>query len=227
MPFERRQIAIGEGRSVSAVVAYPSRRAHGPATTVILAHGAGNDMHSTFLSAVHEGLAERGFVCVKFNFPYKEKGGRAPDPAPVLEACYARVLDTIRRDKEIGAQRIVIGGKSLGGRMASHLAAKGEAVSGLIFLGYPLHPPGKPEKLRVAHLPQIRAPMLFFTGTRDSLCTLALLRRTIEQLSAPVDLHIIEGGDHSFALPKALRRDPHSVLEEIVATSAQWLEKLG
>ena len=226
MSVEPRQIPIGDGRSVSAVIAFPDRARRGPVTAVILAHGAGNDMHSTFLSAVHQGLAARGFVCVKFNFPYKEVGRRAPDPAPVLEACYTRVLEAVRDDKQIGADRIVIGGKSLGGRMASHLAATGAAVAGLLFLGYPLHPPGQPDKLRVAHLSKIRAPMLFFAGTRDPLCTLTLLRRTIEPLSAPVELHIIAGGDHSFVLPKSMQRDPASVLEEIVTASVQWLERL-
>jgi len=226
MSVEPRQIPIGEGRSVSAVIAFPDRFRRGPVTAVILAHGAGNDMHSTFLSAVHEGLAARGFVCVKFNFPYKEVGRRAPDPAPVLEACYTRVLEAVRDDKQIGADRIVIGGKSLGGRMASHLAATGAAVAGLLFLGYPLHPPGQPDKLRVAHLSKIHAPMLFFAGTRDPLCTLTLLRRAIEPLSAPVELHIIAGGDHSFVLPKSMQRDPASVLEEIVTASVQWLEQL-
>jgi predicted alpha/beta-hydrolase family hydrolase len=225
--LQGRQIGIGGDHTVSAVVAYPHAPAPGPRTAVILAHGAGNDMKSAFLSAVHEGLAARGYVTVKFNFPYKEVGRRAPDPAPVLEACYGRVLDAIRADVQIAPERIVIGGKSLGGRMASHLAAHGQEVTGLILLGYPLHPPGKVDRLRVAHLDSIRAPMLFFAGTRDPLCRLDLLQRTLARLPAPVQLHIIEGGDHSFALPKALKREAGAVWEEIIATSAQWLEKLA
>jgi uncharacterized protein len=227
MVLEGRQIAIDRDQTVSAVVAYPERRAAGPATAVILAHGAGSDMRSAFVSAVHEGLAARGYVTVKFNFPYTEIGRRAPDPAPVLEACYARVLDAVRRDKKIGADRVVIGGKSLGGRMASHLAAQGAAVAGVLLLGYPLHAPGKMDKPRVAHLPQIRVPMLFIAGTRDSLSNLDLLRRTIQTLPAKIDLHVIEGGDHSFNVPKSMRRDVQSIWDEIVTTAAEWLAKLA
>ncbi len=219
------QIAIGGDQTVSAIVARPRPPAPELSTAVILAHGAGNDMNAPFLSAVHAGLAAHGYLSVKFNFPYMEHGGRVPDRAPVLEACYARVIETVRADPRIAAQRLVIGGKSLGGRMASHLAAKGEDVAGLIFLGYPLHPPGKPERLRVAHLDKIRAPMLFFAGTRDPLCSLELLRDTIRQLPARVTLHVIEGGDHSFAVPKRLGRDAPSVWEEIIAASADWLAK--
>jgi uncharacterized protein len=230
MVYDRRQIAIGDNRTVSAVIAHAREPAHGgPApevsTAVILAHGAGSDMNAPLLSAVHTGLATRGYVAVKFNFPYTERGGRAPDPAPVLEACYARVIEAIRHDPQIAPRRLVIGGKSLGGRMASHLAAKGEDVAGLIFLGYPLHPAGKPERLRVAHLDQIQSPMLFFAGTRDPLCNLDLLTETIRRLPARVTLHVIEGADHSFKLPKRLGRDPSAVWEEIIATSADWLAR--
>jgi predicted alpha/beta-hydrolase family hydrolase len=225
--LEAREIALEGGQAVSAVVALPERHTPRARTAVVLAHGAGNDMHGAFLSAVHEGLAARGFVTVKFNFPYKQRGGRVPDPAPVLERCYARILDMVRGDSSIAAQRIVAGGKSLGGRMASHLAARGEAVAGVLLLGYPLHPPGKPAQLRVAHLDKIRVPMLFFAGTRDALCQLDLLRQTIGQLRAPTELHIIEGGDHSFNVLKSLRREPAAVWDEIIEASARWLDRLA
>jgi predicted alpha/beta-hydrolase family hydrolase len=226
MALERRQIPLGGGARVSAVVAHPEPRVSSP-TVVILAHGAGNDMNTPFLAAVHEGLAVRGYVSVKFNFPYTEAGRRAPDRAPVLQDCYRHVVAAIRSDPAIAAGRLVIGGKSMGGRMASHLAAQGEAVAGLLFLGYPLHPPGREEQLRVAHLPKISVPMLFFVGTRDPLCRLELLQQTLQQLRAPATLHIIDGGDHSFALPKRMQREARDVWEEIVGTSAAWLAGLG
>lgn len=226
MDLERRHIAIGGGAAVSAVIAHPAGDAAAPPTAVILAHGAGNDMQSPFLCAMHEGLAARGYVCVKFNFPYKERGGRAPDPAAALERCYTHVLEAVRDDRQIAAHRIVIGGKSLGGRMASHLAAKGANVDGLLFLGYPLHPPGRFDQLRVAHLDKIRAPMLFFAGTRDALCRLDLLKQTLARLTAPVTLHVIDGGDHSFKVLKKLGRDESAIWEEIIATSAHWLESV-
>jgi predicted alpha/beta-hydrolase family hydrolase len=226
MPLERRQIPIGGGETVSAVVARPQPRVAAP-TVVILAHGAGNDMSAPFLSAVHEGLTAHGYVSVKFNFPYTEAGRRAPDRAPVLEDCYRHVVAAIRTDPHLAPRRIVIGGKSMGGRMASHLAAQGDAVAGLLLLGYPLHPPGKLEQLRVAHLPKIRVPMLFFAGTRDPLCRLDLLRRTLAELRAPVVLHVIDGGDHSFAVPKAMHRPPRDVWAEIIRVTAEWLATLA
>jgi len=224
MVLERRLISIGGGADVSAVIAHPDSQS--TSTVVILAHGAGNDMSNPVLSMVHEGLAATGFVCVKFNFPYTQAGRRAPDRAPVLEDCYRHVIAAIRSDPGLATDRIVIGGKSMGGRMASHLAAQGEAVAGLLFLGYPLHPPGKVEQMRIAHLPKIRVPMLFFAGTRDPLCRLDLLQEAFKQLRAPVVLHIIDGGDHSFAVPKRLGRDVGDVCAEIIRVSAEWLGKL-
>jgi len=218
-----RTIPLGEGRQVRMVVALPAGFTAGAAPAVILAHGAGNDMDAPFLSAVHAGLAAHGFVAVKFNFPYKEDGRRLPDRAPVLEDAFTRVLEAVRAAPEIAPPRIVIGGKSLGGRMASHLAAAGAGVAGLLLLGYPLHPAGQPERLRTAHLAQIRVPTLFFAGTRDPLCRLDLLRQAIQRLPAPVTLHVIGGGDHAFAVPKRARRAAAEVWTEIVQESVRWL----
>ena len=142
---------------------------------MILAHGAGTDMSNPLLVAFHEGLAKCGFLTVRFNFPYKERGGRAPDRKPVLEACFRGVIDQVCADYR--PAQIVIGGKSLGGRMASHLAAGDLAVDGLVFLGYPLHPSGKPDRLRTAHLSSIVAPMLFLPALeiRFVICTCSAL----------------------------------------------------
>ncbi|HVN87342.1 MAG TPA: alpha/beta family hydrolase [Candidatus Binatia bacterium] len=222
MRIQARPIEWTAGRTVSALIGYPERFRAGRTPAVILAHGAGNDMSNPLLSAVHEGLAARGYVSVKFNFPYTERGGRAPDPAPVLEACYRAVLDTVRADSQLAPPGIVIGGKSMGGRMASHLAAQGIDVAGLLFLGYPLHPAGRPEKLRTAHLARIVAPMLFFAGTRDTLCTLDRLRETLRGLPRAT-LHVIEGGDHSFKLPARLRRSAQSVIDELIDVATAWL----
>jgi len=220
---ETRRLEDGRGGTVSAAIAYPDGFTAGRVPGVILAHGAGNDMTQPLLVAVHEGLARHGYLSVTFNFPYTEQGRRAPDPAPVLEACYRSVLAAVRTDKTLRPPRVVIGGKSLGGRIASHLAAQGEAIDGVLLLGYPLHPPGKPEKLRAEHLPRITAPLLFFAGTRDSLCTLDLLRRTLKKLVAPVTLHVIAEGDHSFVVPKRTGRTQADVDEEIITASSTWL----
>lgn len=221
-----RTIALPSGSAVSAVVATPDGHRPGQ-TAVLLAHGAGNNMQSPFMSAMHEGLAARGLVCVKFNFPYTELGRRAPDPARVLEACYRQVIDAVRNDPALAPRKLIIGGKSMGGRMASHLAAAGDSVDGLLFLGYPLHPAGKPEQLRVAHLERVKAPMLFFAGTRDSLCRLDLLESNVERLrrehGADITVHIIEGGDHSFDLPKSMRRPADEVRAEILDAAVGWI----
>lgn len=215
-----RRFDIADGRAVSGVVALPEG---GPAaTTVVLAHGAGNDMTSPLLVAFADALAERGYATVRFNFPYKERGGRVPDPAPVLEAAYRAVLAQVRADDELQPKRLVIGGKSMGGRMASHLAAAGETVDGLLFLGYPLHPAGKPEKLRAAHLQRIGAPMLFLAGTRDALCRLDLLRAALAGLPQAT-LHVVDDGDHSFAVRVRSGRDQAAVRSEIVDASLAWL----
>lgn len=222
MRLEARTYSDGADGTVSAVIAYPERFDIGATPAVVLAHGAGTDMANPFLSTVHEGLAARGFVTVKFNFPYKERGGRAPDRAPVLEACYRAVLAAVRT--ELRPPTLVIGGKSLGGRMASHLAAQGEAVDGLVLLGYPLHPPRRPDRPRVRHLSQITVPMLFLAGSRDPLSDLDLLKRAIGDLESPVTLHVIQDGDHSFEVLKRTGRTRNDVVTEIIDRTEKWLK---
>jgi len=219
----RRRIALPGGGAVSAVVALPPGfRRGGRTPAVILAHGAGGDMTNPFLSSVQTGLAREGFVAVKFNFPYTEARRRAPDPRPVLERCYRAVVDAVLADRSLGPPWIAIGGKSLGGRIASHLAAAGAPARGLLFLGYPLHPAGRPEQLRADHLPGVALPMLFVQGTRDTLCDLELLRPVLARLPRAT-LHTIEGGDHSFRVPRRAGRTDADVWAEIVAVAARWL----
>lgn len=215
-----------EGGAVSAIVALPAGfRRSGRTPAVVLAHGAGADMRSPFMSTVHAGLAREGYVAVKFNFPYTEARRRRPDPRPVLERCWRRVLETTLRDRALAPPWVAIGGKSLGGRMASYLAAAGAPVRALVFLGYPLHPAGRPDDLRADHLPAIRAPMLFVQGTRDALCELDLLRGVLSKIPHAT-LHTIEGGDHSFRLPRRTGRTDAEVWTEIVSVVARWLGTL-
>jgi uncharacterized protein len=223
MRLEARQFSDGRGDNVSGVVAFPDQHVAGRVAAVVLAHGAGNDMNSPLLVSVQHGLARAGWVVVRFNFPYKERGGRAPDPTAVLESCYRSVVAGVRADPELRPPKLVIGGKSMGGRMATHLAAAGAAVDGVLLLGYPLHPAGKPQQLRVEHLPRIRVPMLFLAGTRDPLCDLDLLRQHLQVCPAPITIHVIEGGDHSFRVPKRTGRSDEQIEREIVDTAAAWL----
>jgi hypothetical protein len=139
---------------------------------------------------------------------------------PLLELVYRAAIETMRARKP---KRLFVGGKSMGGRVASMLAAKGAACDGLVFLGYPLHPAGKPEKLREAHLPEIKAPMLFLEGTRDALCDLALLRPVLTRLGDRAAMHVVDGGDHSFDLLKSAGRTRESVHAEIITAVHAWI----
>jgi len=223
----RRRIPLPGGGAVSAVVALPPGfRRGGRTPAVILAHGAGADMASPFMSTVHAGLAREGFVAIKFNFPYTEARRRRPDLRPVLQRCYRAVVDAVLADRTLAPPWVAIGGKSLGGRIASYVGAAGAPVRGLLFLGYPLHPAGRPEQLRADHLPGVTVPMLFVQGTRDALCDLELLRPVLARLPRAT-LHTIDGGDHSFRVPRRVGRADAEVWQEIVGVAGRWLRELG
>jgi len=157
-----------------------------------------------------QALSDAGFDVVRFNFAYRERGSKRPDPMPELKAQVAAVASRAR--EELKPRKLIIGGRSMGGRAASMLAADGFECDGLLLLAYPLHPAGKPEKLRDAHLPQIRVPVLCFNGTRDELCRRDLMEKALEGLSW--QMHWLEGAGHSFRV-----RD----LKEIAAVSRDWL----
>jgi predicted alpha/beta-hydrolase family hydrolase len=166
MPQQLR-VEVAASQSVSAIF-YPATGADRASVTLILGHGAGAGQTSAFMVSFATALAERGIDTVTFNFLYSEQGRRIPDPNSRLEACYRAVIATICDREEIGSDKLVIGGKSMGGRIASQVAAAGGVdPAGLVFLGYPLHPPGRPDRLRAAHLSAIAAPMLFVQGSRD------------------------------------------------------------
>ncbi len=188
---------------------------------IVLGHGAGNDMTNPLLVAFAAGLRERGYTTLRFNFPYTERKRKVPDPKPVLLDTYRAACVALRERAPV--RRLCIGGKSMGGRISSLLAAEGFPCDGLVFLGYPLHPPGKPEQLRDAHLTSIRAPMLFLQGTRDPLCRLDLLGPVLERLGQRATLHIVDGADHSFSVPKKAARSPQQVVDELVDVTAGWL----
>src|SRR5262245_2506351 len=160
---------------------------------LVLAHGAGANQKSPFMVRFATALAARGIDAVTFNFLYTEERRRLPDRNDALEACWRAVIERFRGSVRGGADKLVIGGKSMGGRIASQVAAgTPDGISGLVLLGYPLHPPGKPQQLRVRHLPGIRAPMLIVQGERDAFGTPEELRPVIVNLAAPVELYVVE-----------------------------------
>ena len=169
-------------------------------------------------------LEAAGFSVVRFNFPYREKGSGRPDPMPVLKAAVAEAAARAR--KELAPRKLIIGGRSMGGRAASMLAADGFECDGLLLLAYPLHPAGQPEKLRDAHLAQIRVPVLCFNGTRDALCERELMDPIVSR-AASWQMHWLEGADHSFHVLKSSGRTDEQVMEEVGATAQRWLAGLG
>jgi len=187
-------------------------------TGVILAHGAGGGMNTPFMAYFHEKIAEAGYPSIKFNFPYMQIGKKVPDPQSVLTSIYRKVIESMP------SKKVAIGGKSMGGRMASYVADE-KKVAGLIFLGYPLHPPGKTEQLRDEHLYQIKKPMLFISGTKDPFARADLLTATLKKIGGYATFFPIENGGHSFEVPKKIAsRDQtwKAVLEKI----EEWLKNL-
>ncbi len=211
----------------TTAVAYPAADAR---ATLILAHGAGAPQTHPFMVAFGHGLAERGIETVTFNFLYTEQGRRAPDRALKLEACYRAVVDAVRERSE--ERPLFIGGKSMGGRMATHIAASPDPdgdeatpaadVSGVVALGYPLHPPGRLEKMRDAHLPRIAVPTLVVQGARDTFGTEEELRPVLARMPAAT-LHVVEGGDHSFNVRRKSDPSKQEIYDAVMDVIADWI----
>jgi predicted alpha/beta-hydrolase family hydrolase len=189
----------------------------------VCAHGAGGHMADGGMTRVAQALRGLGLGVVRFNFPYREKGSQRPDPMPALKACIAAIVSRAR--EELNPRKLIIGGRSMGGRAASMLAADGFACDGLLLLAYPLHPAGKPEQLRDAHLAQIRVPVLCFNGTRDALCGRELMEQALKGLSW--QMHWLEGADHSFHVLKSSGRTDAEVIKEVAEVSRTWLSRLA
>ena len=199
---------------------------HGQGSTaIVLGHGAGGDRRTRMLVELAEALADSGRRAVLYNFPYSDRGRGAPDAPDVLERTARAVGEHARA--EGGARQVVLGGKSMGGRIASQAVAKGAPAEGLVFLGYPLHPPGRTRILRDRHLPDIAVPMLFVQGTRDAFARWDLIEALRERLSPLASLHRVDDGDHSFGVPKRSGRKPADVQQEIFDAILRWLEAHG
>jgi predicted alpha/beta-hydrolase family hydrolase len=216
---ERIEWRVNVGTEVTTAVYEPAVTNRGT-TLFVCAHGAGGHMHDAGMLKLAEELRARGMDVVRFNFLYREKAARAPDPMPRLMACFAAVTSHAREG--IRADLCIIGGRSMGGRAASMLAAEGFASDGLLLLAYPLHPAGKPEQLRDAHLGRIAMPVLCLNGTRDSLCRRDLMDKVVAGLPGAWTMHWLEGADHGFHVLRASGRSDGEVLNEIGEVSARW-----
>lgn len=217
-------IPIGGTESVSGILSVPDNFDHNKTIGVIFAHGAANDMYNPLIRFIAQGMHQAGYLTLQFNFLYKEKGKKSPDPQAKLVQTWQSVYHFLSNHPKFSPQTIVACGKSMGGRVASQMVAEGQlSVSCLIFLGYPLHAPGKKDQLRDAHLYRIHIPMLFFAGTRDALCDLDRLNTVLDRLTAPWDLEIIEGGDHSFQVPKTHPVSQDDTYAQILQAAMSWL----
>jgi predicted alpha/beta-hydrolase family hydrolase len=221
MPAERKELRVhvsASGGDVSAVLDRPPK----PRALFVLGHGAGAGMHHPFMEDVTSKLVDRGVAVFRYHFPYMERGGRRPDR---LGVAIDAVASAVEQACELAVGLPVFaGGKSFGGRMTSSAAAAGRLpdVRGLVFLGFPLHPPGRPGTDRATHLADISRPMLFLQGTRDRLADLALLRPIVGGLGAQATLHVVDGADHGFHVLKRSGRDDDEVLDELADTVVLW-----
>jgi len=197
-------------------------RPDGARLLYVLAHGAGAGMRHPFLESIAQRLAERSIATLRYQFPYMEQRARRPDPPAVAAATVrAAVIEAARVAPGVP---LVAGGKSFGGRMTSTAQAEDPlpGVRGLVFLGFPLHPPGRPADKRAEHLAQVRIPMLFLQGDRDEFADLKLLKPVVKQLGERATLHLAEGGDHSFHVLKRSGRTDTEVMAELVETIVVW-----
>jgi uncharacterized protein len=194
---------------------------------LVLAHGAGAGMRHRFMEDVAARLAERGVATLRYQFPYMEKRTKRPDSEAVLTDTVRAAISTAK--KQAGNLPIFAGGKSLGGRMTSIAAAKEalDGVRGLVYFGFPLHAAGRPGIERGQHLADVQIPMLFLQGSRDALAEIKLLKSLCAKLGKRAELFMIDGGDHSFHMPKSAKKSDEQVLDELVSKAAEWMSAVN
>jgi predicted alpha/beta-hydrolase family hydrolase len=214
------RFGVGDRGEVSALLCRPAKARR----LLVLAHGAGAGMSHPFMAKMAEELAGVGIATLRYQFPYAEERRRVPDPPGVLTATVVAAVRAAA--KAAPGLPLLAGGKSMGGRMTSQGAAQLplEGVRGLVFFGFPLHPPGKPGTKRADHLAKVTIPMLFLQGTRDALADLTLLRPVCARLGSRATLHVIETADHAFHVLKSSGRTDEQVLRELAETAASWAE---
>jgi predicted alpha/beta-hydrolase family hydrolase len=218
MTAERLKLDLGNAASVSALLLRPDNAR----ACFVFAHGAGAGMSHPSMETVATGLGDRGIATLRYQFPYMENGSRRPDaPAVAHAAVRAAVKEAARC---CAGLPLIAGGRSFGGRMTSQAQALAplNGVRGLVFLGFPLHPAGKPSITRAAHLSELKIPMLFLQGTRDDLAELKLLEPVVKSLGALASLHVVQEADHSFHVLKRSGRKDVDVMSEVLDVFAAW-----
>jgi predicted alpha/beta-hydrolase family hydrolase len=212
----------GKSGTVSALLTRPA----GPRACYVFAHGAGAGMAHSFMTEAAEGLAARGIATLRYQFPYMEKGGKRPDPPAIAHAAVRGAVAAAARHCD--GLPLIAGGKSFGGRMTSQAQATSPLASvvGLAFFGFPLHAAGKPSSERGDHLAEVGLPMLFLQGAADKLAEVGLLKPVVKKLGSRATLHLVDGADHSFHVPKRSGRGDREVMAEILDAFAAWAAPL-
>jgi len=216
------RVDVGNERTSAA---YDPPDGNDKGVVFVCAHGAGGNMNDRGLVQTAANLRGRGIGVVRFNFLYKERKSGRPDAMPRLKECFTAVVAHAR--KELSPKTLIIGGRSMGGRAASMLAADGFDCDGLLLLAYPLHPPGKPDQLRDAHLPAIEVPVICFSGTRDPFCTPSLMEDVLKRVKTRWEMHWVEGADHSFHVLKSSGKTDAQVLDGIGDAVQVWVDRLS
>ena len=213
------EFEVAKVGSVSALLTSPAKAR----ACYVFAHGAGAGMTHPFMETFAAGLRERGVASLRYQFPYMEKGGRRPDPPAVAHAAVRAAVAEAGRI--CPGLPLIAGGKSFGGRMTSQAQAIAPlaGVQGLAFVGFPLHPAGKPSSDRAKHLAEVKVPMLFLQGTRDNLAELALIEPVVTQIGPLASLHLVSDADHSFHVPARSGRNDREVMKEILDTFSTWI----
>lgn len=219
MNAESLTVTVDEATKVSARI----YRSPSPGPSLILGHGAGAPQTSPFMVEFATAMAARGVSAITFNFRYTEQKRKVPDPPAALENCYRAVVRAVD-DARLAAGGLFIGGKSMGGRIATQVAAADASLTlaGLVLLGYPLHPPGRPQQTRDAHLPRLGRRALFVQGSRDTFGTPAELAPVLARMTPTPELHVVEGGDHSFKVTRVVDRQ-RAVIDQVQTVAANWM----
>ncbi len=228
--FEEIKIPLHESArgvtEVSAILGVPQWWPTGQRVGVALAHGVGRDVSDPVLEFLQRALTERRCLTLRFNFPFGEAGKKRPDPPEVLQRTFRAAIATMAQDPNAAPARLFLGGKGLGGAVAATLAGDRARVDGAFFMGFPLHPTGKPELVQPEQLFRVISPMLFLQGERDRQCDLDLLRRTLTRVGAPTTLQVIGEADQHFKVLKKSHRTEEEVQQELLACIYAWIQKI-